>query len=172
MNNVSIKYGLNFILIVLIQGLVVNNMEFSEYLNPMIYPVMIMLLPFETGLLATIVISVLLGFSVDAFSNTFGLHTSSLLVVAYLRPVILQYIKPREGYDSALLPTIHDMGVLWFLGYTSLLLFIHHIWFFTFEILRFDLIVLLLGKTFFSLILSLILIVLFEYIFYKPSKKG
>lgn len=171
MNNIWVKYILNFILIVLIQGLVVNNLEFSEYLNPMIYPVMIMLLPFEVNVIVTMAVALFLGLGIDAFSNTFGLHTSSLLVIAYLRPTILNYIKPRDGYDNTLLPSVHDMGFLWFIGYTSTLLFIHHIWFFTFEILRFDLIILILGKTFFSLVLSLSLIVIFEYIFYKPSKK-
>ena len=171
MNNVWVKYGLIFILVVLLQGLVVNNLEFSEYLNPMIYPVMIMLLPFEMTALVTMVFALFLGIGVDAFSNTFGLHTSSLLLIAYLRPTVLKYIKPREGYELSLLPTIHDMGFVWFFTYTTVLLFIHHMWFFTFEILRFDLIPLILGKTIFSLILSLFLITLFEYIFYKPTKK-
>lgn len=171
MNNSWIKYGLIFLLIVLLQGLVVNNIEIDELINPMVYPIMILLLPFETSVFASMMVALFLGLSIDAFSNTFGLHTSASLLIGYFRPAILNSIKPRDGYDNTLLPTIQDMGILWFMAYSAIVLFVHHLWFFTFEILRFDLILLLLGKTFLSLFFSLMLIVLFLYIFYKPSKK-
>ncbi|MBN4073134.1 hypothetical protein JYT74_03725 [Crocinitomix catalasitica] len=171
MNNVWIKYGLNFILVVLIQGLVVNNIEINEYFNPMIYPVMILMLPFEMNVLLAMLISLILGISVDAFSNTFGLHASAALLMAYIRQTILRYIKPRDGYDLSMMPSLHDMGIIWFLFYAGILMFAHHLWFFSFEILRFDLILLILLKTVFSLFFSLALVVLFQFIFYKPSKK-
>lgn len=171
MNNTWLKYGLTFILIVLIQGLVVNNIEINEFFNPMIYPMLILMLPFELTVFATLIISFVLGVSVDAFSNTFGLHASAAMLIGYLRPTLLKYIQPRDGYDNNLLPSIQDMGFLWFIGYSSLFLFLHHLWFFSFELLRFDLIYLIITKTFFSLIFSLSLIILFQFIFYKASKK-
>ncbi|MEX1002438.1 MAG: rod shape-determining protein MreD [Crocinitomicaceae bacterium] len=170
MNN-WVKYISLFILVVLFQGLVVNNMQFSEYINPMVYPVMIMMLPFELSVVATMAVALLLGLSVDAFSDTFGLHASAALLIGYLRAGILRYIQPKEGYDSALQPSIHDMNMRWFLPYTSTLLLVHHLWFFSVEILRFDLMLLILGKTFISFFFSLTLIIIFQYIFYKPSKK-
>ena len=159
-----------FILIVLAQGLVVNNIQISVYLNPMIYPIMILMLPFNLNTIVTMSVALLLGLSVDAFSDTFGLHASAAVMIGYLRPSLMKYIQPNEGYDNALLPTVHDMGIIWFLLYSSLLLFVHHLWFFSIEVLRFDLIWLILGKTFLSTIFSLALIVIFQYIFYKPSK--
>lgn len=170
MNNNWVKYSLIFILTVLVQGLVVNNIQLNEYLMPMVYPIMILMLPFGLNAIITMVVALLLGLSVDAFSDTFGLHASAAVIIGYLRPTLMKYIQPKEGYDNALLPSIHDMGVVWFVLYTSLLLLVHHLWFFSIEILRFDLILLILGKTIFSLFFSLALIVLFQYIFYKPSK--
>lgn len=171
MNNSWIKYSLVFILVVLIQGLVVNNIQLNEYFNPMVYPIMILMLPFELNALVTMTVALLLGISVDAFSNTFGLHASSALFIGYLRPTVMKYIRPKEGYNNVLIPSIQDMGAVWFLAYSSVMLFLHHLWFFSFEILRFDLFFLILGKTFFSFLFSLALIVLFQYIFYKPSKQ-
>jgi hypothetical protein len=171
MNNTWVKYGSYFILIVLIQGLVVNNFQFSMYVNPMIYPVMILMLPFELNILISMIVAFVLGISVDAFSNTFGLNASAALVIGYLRPSLLNIIKPRDGYDPVLLPSIHDMGKLWFLTYAAVLLFIHHLWFFIIEALRFDQIGQIILKTIISLAFSLFLIILFQYIFYKPSKK-
>lgn len=164
------KYILIFVLIVLVQGLVVNNIQINEYLMPMIYPLMILMLPFRQNTLVSMGVALVLGLSVDAFSDTFGLHASAAVLIGYLRPSLMKYIQPKEGYDNALLPTVHDMGIVWFGIYASLLLFIHHLWFFSIEIFRFDQILLILGKTFFSFLFSFILILLFQYIFYKPSK--
>lgn len=171
MNNPWIKYSAYFVLIVLVQGLVIQNIQINEYLNPMIYPVMILLLPFELNVLGSLVVALVLGLAVDSFGNGFGLNASATMVIGYLRPSLLKMIKPRDGYDASLLPTIHDMGKLWFLTYATLLLFIHHLWFFTIEIFRFDLFFLILSKTISSVVFSLLLIILFQYIFYKPSKK-
>jgi len=141
------------------------------YINPMIYPVMLLMLPFELGTILTILVAFLLGISVDAFSNTFGLNASAAMVIGYLRPFVLRIIRPRDGYDPVLLPSIHDMGKLWFLSYATILLFVHHLWFFAIEIFRFDQIGQILLKTIISLAFSLVLVILFQYIFYKPSKK-
>jgi hypothetical protein len=150
---------------------VVNNIEINEFLNPMVYPMLILMLPFELGVLATITISFILGITIDGFSNTFGLHASSAMLIGYLRPTLLKYIKPRDGYDNSLLPSAQDMGLGWFIGYSALFLFIHHLWFFSFEVFRMDLIMLILAKTFFSVIFSLMLIILLQYILYTSSKK-
>lgn len=171
MNNTWLKYLLVFILIVLIQGLIVNNIELDELVNPMVYPMLILMLPFELSVLATLSVAFILGISVDGFSNTFGLHASATMFIGYLRPTVLRYIKPRDGYDPSLLPSIHDMGMGWFIGYSSLFLFVHHLWFFSIEILRFDEFFTILLKTLLSTLASLLLIILLQYIFYTSSKK-
>lgn len=171
MNNYWVKYFIVFVLIVLTQGLVLNPMELDETLNPMIYPLLILTLPFELSILATLIISLIIGLSIDAFSNTFGLHASAAMFIGYVRPVLLRYIKPRDGYDNTLLATIHDMGATWFLAYGSLFLFLHHLWFYSFEIFRFDMIFFILAKTFFSTLFSLTLVIVLQYILYTSSKK-
>ena len=171
MNNIYVKYGLLFILLVLLQGFVINQVQINTYIYPMIYPVLILLLPFEINVIVAMIIALILGISVDVVSDTFGLHASALVLMAYIRPTVLRYIKPRDGYDSSTLPNIHDMGVIWFLLYGSILIGIHHLWFFVIEVFRWDLFSLIFGKFFFSLIFTLVLVILFQYIFFKPSKK-
>ena len=171
MNNYWVKYGINFIFIILLQGLIINQFQLCGYVYPMVYIVAILMLPFETDLFLSILLSLALGIGVDAMSDTFGLHTSSSLLIGYIRPYFLKLIKPRDGYDSTMLPTIHDMGKTWFIMSTGILLFIHHLWFFTIEILRFDLLDISLIKTFLSSIVSLFIILLLQYLFYKPTKQ-
>ena len=170
MNNRWIKYTFYFLFIILLQGLMMNQIQISELLYPMIYIMAILMLPLETSLFFTIIVSLVLGVLVDSISDTFGLHTSSSLLVAYTRPYFLKFIRPRDGYDNTLLPSIHDMGKSWFLTYIVIMLMVHHLWFFTFEIFKFNMIGTILLKTILSTLLSTTFIVILQYIFYKPSK--
>jgi hypothetical protein len=154
----------------MLQGLVINNFQISELLYPMAYIIAIIMLPVEISIYMLLVLALILGVSVDALSDTFGLHTSSCLTIAYTRPMVLNLIKPRDGYDSNLMLSIHDMGKTWFLTYSFLIIIIHHLWFFTFEMLKFELIGTIILKTLISAIFSLMLIVLLQYLLFKPSK--
>ncbi len=171
MSNPWIKYTLFFIFLVFFQGLVVQNVNLSLYFNPMVYPLLILILPFEFGVLATMAIALVLGLSVDSFSNGFGLHASATLLIAYLRPTILRIIRPRDGYNNLLTPTIYDMGPMWFMSYASITLVIHHFWYFAIEMFRLDHFFFLLSKTISSVLFSLLLIFLIQYIFYRAPKK-
>lgn len=171
MNNPWVKYSIYFIFIILLQGLVFNQVQFSGLVYPMVYIVAIIMLPVETSLYLSIAIALVLGVGVDMFSDTFGLHTSSSLLIAYIRPTILKFLRPRDGYDSVLLLSIHDMGKTWFLTFSGLLVAIHHLWFFSFEQLRFDLFFTIILKTLFSTSVTLFIIVLLQYLLYKPTKK-
>jgi len=171
MNNPWVKYSVYFVFIILLQGLVFNQIQFSGLVYPMVYSIAIIMLPVETSLVLSISIALLLGIGVDMFSDTFGLHTSSSLLIAYIRPTLLKLLRPRDGYDNVLLLSIHDMGKMWFLTFTGLLVTIHHLWFFIFELLRFDLIFTILVKTLFSTLVTLFIIILLQYLVYKPTKK-
>lgn len=170
MNKYWLKYSILFVAYVLVQGLVINHLEIDELIYPMIYVGAILMLPFDTKLAPMVLISIILGVFVDALSDTFGLHTSASILVAFARPITLNLIKPRDGYDNAVIPSIHDMGKKWFLFHSFILIFIHHLWFFSFELFRFDLIGVILLKTILSAIVTEVLLILFQYIFYKPSR--
>jgi len=171
MSNPWVKYSVYFVFIILLQGLVFNQIQFSGLVYPMVYSIAIIMLPVETSLIISIIIALLLGIGVDMFSDTFGLHTSSSLLIAYIRPTILKYLRPRDGYDSVLLLSIHDMGKKWFLTFSAIIIGIQNLWFFSFELLRFDLIFTILLKTILSTIVTLFIIILLQYLLYKPTKK-
>ena len=148
-----------------------NQFQFSLLFYPMIYILAILMLPFNTNLFLSIIISLFLGVCVDAVSDTFGLHTSASLVIGYTRPYFLKLIRPRDGYDLSLSPSIHDMGKSWFLTYVTIMLIIHHLWFFIFEMLSFNMIGMIFLKTILSTLMSLFIIVLLQYLLYKPTKQ-
>ncbi|MFM7300085.1 MAG: rod shape-determining protein MreD, partial [Crocinitomicaceae bacterium] len=98
MNN-ALKISLRFFLFWIMQVLVFNQLEFGLGIHLMIYPLFVMLLPFDIGIFPLLLLGFGLGISIDTFSDTFGLHSSSLLMMAYFRPIIFKFFAQREGYD-------------------------------------------------------------------------
>ena len=112
--NVVLKNSIRFVLFVLLQALVFNQIEIGFGIHLMVHPLFIMLLPFETGVFTMMILGFGLGIIIDIFSNTYGLHASSLLLMAYMRPIIFKFYGPREGYDPLKEPSVFDMGSRWF----------------------------------------------------------
>jgi hypothetical protein len=82
------KNSLRFILFAFVQALIFNNLEVGFGIHLMIHPLFIMLLPFEIGAFSLMSIAFVMGAIIDIFSNTYGLYASSLLMMAFFRPII------------------------------------------------------------------------------------
>ena len=162
---------IRFVLFVLIQSLVFNQLEIGMNIQIMIYPLFLMLLPFETNILILLILAVVMGLSIDSISDTYGLHTSSLLLFAYLRPIVFNMFAPREGYDSIKEASFFEMGQRWFISVFGLLLFIHHLWFFALEMFSMNEISLILQKTILSVPLSFLLCIFLQVIFVNKPKE-
>lgn len=167
--NLIVKNILRFISLMLVQVLVLNQLEIGYGIQLMVYPLFILLLPVDIGINFLLLLAFFLGISIDAMSNTYGLHASSLLVFAYFRPIIFKISAPRDGYDPLLETNFHTMGYKWFLKTFGILLLIHHFWFFLLEIFKLNEIVFILQKTFLSVILSFLLCLLLQYLFMNKS---
>ena len=108
------RYIFNFIFLILIQVTVLNNIQFSGYVNPYLYILFIITLPFETPGWLLLVLGFLTGVTIDIFSNTLGMHASATVFMAYLRPFILRAFAPRDEYQPGSLPLMHHYGFSWF----------------------------------------------------------
>ncbi|HLU87732.1 MAG TPA: hypothetical protein VKZ44_08235 [Taishania sp.] len=162
---VILIHALRFILFVLIQSVVFNQLEIGLGIHPMIYPLFIMLLPFNTNSVLLLFLAFAMGMSIDVLSNTGGLHASSLLVFALFRPIIFKAFGPREGYDPGAEGSIYEMGHTWFLYCFGILILIHHTWFFFMEVFKFSEFLYVLRKLVLSLPVTYLLVILFQFLF-------
>lgn len=71
------KYAIMFVSLVLVQVLILNNIQFSGFVNPYVYVLFILLLPFTIPGYLLLGLSFLMGISIDIFSNTLGLHAAA-----------------------------------------------------------------------------------------------
>lgn len=133
-----LKNILRFVFVIIFQVLVFNNIQFSGYLNPYIYILFILLLPIRTPAWLTIISAFLLGFSIDIFSHSPGLHAASSVLIAYIRPAIIRSIKTTGEINQDMEPSLGNMGFRWFISYALMLILIHHFFYFFLEVFRFS----------------------------------
>lgn len=136
MINSIIRYFLIFLFLVLLQILVLNNIQFSGYVNPYVYIMFILLLPVEIPSWLLLLLSFALGLTIDLFSGSPGMHSSATLLAGFVRPYVLRIIAPRDGYESGSEPSMQAYGFRWFLTYTVIIVLIHHTALFYLEVFR------------------------------------
>ena len=169
--NEVVKHGLRFLFFLLVQVFVLNQIEIGYGVQIMIYPLFILLLPIEINIFVLLLLAFGLGMGIDSMSNTYGLHTSSLLAVAYLRPTIFNLFAPRDGYDPLVNTDMFSMGTFWFIKSFGLILLIHHLWFFMLEMFKLNEILFVLQKTAFSSVISFLFCVLIQFLIIKRVKE-
>lgn len=89
-----------------------------------LYVAFILLLPVETNNLLLMLVGFVLGFTIDIFYDSLGIHALALVTVSYLRNYWLSTITPQGGYDANTSPALAN-GVQWFLVYTVPMVFVH-----------------------------------------------
>lgn len=168
MNNSIFTHTFRFILLVLLQVLLFNNINFLGYINPYIYLIFIALFPVKNNRAIIIFLSFLIGLSVDIFSDTGGIHAAACVFVAYIRPVILKFSFGMIYEHQTIKFNTVEFGEK--LTYISILTVIHHFVLFYLEVFSISKIALILQKTLYSSIFTILLIILITIIFSKRTK--
>lgn len=166
-----ILYPLSFILLVLVQVLVLNNVQLSGTVNPFLYILFVLWLPINMHRSLVMGIAFLLGLSVDVFSDTLGMHASAMVFLSFIRPFVLGFLAPRDGYEGNQIPAIGNFGFSWFLVYVSICTFLHHFFLFFVEVFRFSDFFDTLWRIIASSFFSIILILLAQLFFYNAEDK-
>ncbi|MES2134604.1 MAG: rod shape-determining protein MreD [Bacteroidota bacterium] len=171
MINEIIRNTIRFILLVLLQVLIVQNIRLGPYIILFPYILFILLLPFETPKLVVMLIAFFTGLVIDMFYDTAGIHAAVCTLVGFGRHYVLKLLSPREGYDPGFSPTIQSMGSVWFITYSATIIFIHHLFFFYLEIFRFSEFFTTLLRVFLSTIGTFTFVYVIQFLFYRTYKK-
>lgn len=165
---------LRFSLLVLLQVLLLNKIGLQWWSNinghpfflPYIYPLFILLLPFETPVWLLLVLGLALGLTVDTFMSSPGMHACATVLVAYLRTNVLTALLPKNIADYPnQSPNVRLMGWLPFLTYAAFLFFLHHLVYFFVERWSFQNVGQLLLTILASTLTSLLMVVAYLLLF-------
>ena len=166
-----IRNIIRFILLVLVQVLIIKNIELGRFINPFLYVLFIIVLPFETPKWLLLVSAFIIGISIDFFYNTSGMHAAATVFMAYIRPSVLKLFSPRDGYEFGTQPTVQYLGLPWFLSYASIMVVLHHFILFFIEIFRFSEFFSTFFRVIVSAVFSVLLIIVTQFLFNRKAQK-
>jgi hypothetical protein len=115
-----------------------------------------------------IFLSFLLGLSVDLFLDSGGVHAAACVSIAYIRPIILKFSFGMIYEHQTIKFSNTEFGQR--LTYFAFIVFIHHLILFSLEIFNASQILLILKKSLFSGIFTLILCLLITVIFSQKRR--
>ena len=164
-----LKHIFRFILLTIIQVFVIDKLPLADGISPQIYVLFLFGLPFEIKTIPLMVVAFLGGFFVDVLGGTYGMHTSALLVIAILRPIVFQLFSPREGYDLIKEPSVADYGLKWYVSIAGILTFVFHFYFFTLELFSWIFWKEIVLYAIISTLIALFLILLIQYTFLRKQ---
>ena len=134
-NNV-IRSFVYFIVFVLLQVLVLNNIYFLRVATPFIYLYFIIKLPVGTSQVNVIFLSFLSGLIVDAFTNTPGMHAAACTLAGFSREILVRFFMGKDLPDG-IFPSYKTFHYGGYFGYVLSFVLIHHIALFMIESLTF-----------------------------------
>ncbi len=168
MNSALFVNIFRFILLIAVQIIIFNNMNFLGYISPYPYILFIILYPVngnKTGLLAA---SFFLGIIMDMFSNSGGFHTAACIVLAYYRPYIFKFsFGLSYEYQTV---KLNDVLTPERFSFILLSVLIHHLILFILEAFKFSLILDVLIRTLLSSVFTVILCIIIIYLT-KPNRR-
>jgi rod shape-determining protein MreD len=168
MNNAITQHIVRFIVLVLIQVLLLNHINFLGYINPYIYVLFILLYPINNNRLLFLFVSFLLGLSVDLFSDSGGVHAAASVAIAYFRPLFLKFSFGMMYEHQTVKINSSEFGQR--LTYIALMSFTHHLILFSLEVFNASNILLILKKSLFSSIFTVVLCLLITILFSRKPQ--
>lgn len=159
------------LILIPLQVFILDNINFGGSVNPYLYVLFILLLPFETPGWLLLVLAFMLGIIIDIFSGTIGMHASATVFMAFLRPYVIRSVSANKEFESGMKITIFETGFRWFFFYTLLLVFAHHIVLFYVEVFRFSGFFHTLLRVLYSTLFTTLLIIVFQYLFAYRKRK-
>jgi rod shape-determining protein MreD len=170
MNRLFLINTLRFVLLVITQALVLKNVNLFGLVNPMVYPLFVLLLPFAMPRWQLLILGFLSGLAVDLFTGTYGMHAAATTFLAFLRPFLITVITTGKS-ELDVEPNVRIQGLGWFFLYVAIACLFHHLVYFYVEIGTFWNLFYTLLKVILSTLCSTILILLLEIIFRSGKKR-
>jgi len=155
--------------ILLFQWAFIQGLPLTSYGNPYMYLWFLLILPYQTSVPLQYFLAFLIGSLMDSFEQSGGAHTIACLTLIVLKPMVesalLGFRKPEEDEGLASL----SLGP--FITTASILVILHHLMLFTMENYGFEHYDQVLIRTFFSSLLSLLLLLILHALIGKRYAK-
>lgn len=165
-----ISYILYFIAFALLQLLFFRNVILFNYALCFIYIGYIITFPINVKPIPLMLIAFFMGILMDSFFDTVGINAFACVLLAFIRPHILNILTPGGGYVGQSEISISSLGFVWFSKYSIALILIHHFVFFLIEAWSFTRLMEVFLHTFLSGIFTFVVLLLIQNLTQRMSK--
>jgi len=125
-----------FIVLILLQVLVLNNIQFLGFINPYLYILAIISLPVKTPRWLSLLLAFGLGLTIDVFTDTLGLNALVCVLIAFLRNPLIKLLVSNED-NVNFTPSFSTFGFASYVKYVIVLILIHHFALYYLEVFSF-----------------------------------
>lgn len=165
-----LKYIIHFVLLILIQAIILNSLSSKLGLPEIhIYLLFILILPFGIHSFNLMIIAFIYGLIIDSFESSYGIHAATAIFIAVLKPYVAMLFTNRIDVDrkQAKKISIIDLDMLWLLKFFILIFILHFLFYYFYEAFEFKNSLTIIVKSFYSIILSVIISFLYISLFRK-----
>ncbi|MDR3217554.1 MAG: rod shape-determining protein MreD [Dysgonamonadaceae bacterium] len=113
-----------FVLLIFLQVWLFNSIHLFGVATPLVYIYFLIKLPVNTNRNMVLLLSALLGFSIDIFEYTWGLNMFAMTITGFLRHFFLKLFAPRDLFDEYI-PSFTTFGKQMFIRYAGILTLVH-----------------------------------------------
>jgi rod shape-determining protein MreD len=167
-----LRNTIRFVLFILVQVLVLHQIPtLHRFVTPYLYFLYVLWLPFSMPRVVQMLLAFLFGLTLDYFLSTPGLHAAPCVLIAYLRPFLVNVLISQEGADQNYAsPSAVSMGAAPYATYVVVLTLVHHGYLVFLEWMHFGTFLYFLGKVIATTGVSLLLILITELLFFRKEK--
>ncbi len=166
------KYSLLFLLLLVLQIVLLNNIRISGYAYPQIYILFILILPVGIAPWLLLVSAFALGLVMDMFSNSLAIHTAASVFMAFCRPGVIKMVAGKVFSDDTYRPGFQSFGGYSLFTYVVFLVLLHHLTLFFLEVFRFTEVLHTLSRALLSASLSVIFIMIGLALLDRPDTRS
>ena len=167
-----VKNIFRYAIFILVQVFILNKIpHLHRFIVPYLYFLFILWLPFTTSRLALLAIAFGTGLTLDYFELTPGLHAAACVLIAYIRPFIINLLIVKETTEINFHePSPRGMGWGPYMVYAFVLTFLHHLYMTLLQWLQFGTFLDFIIKVSATTAISMLLILTVELLFPRRLK--
>jgi hypothetical protein len=167
-----VKNILRFFVFIGLQVYVLDNIPpLHRFIVPVIYFLFILWLPFSVSRFWLLIIGFITGLSLDYFTMSPGLHAAACVLIAYIRPFLVNLLIPKDTSEfNYREPSARAMGWAPYSVYVFVLTFLYHSYLVFLEWLQFGNFLDFIIKVIASTAISMLLIFTAEILFPRKLK--
>lgn len=165
-----LSYGFMILILGLVQLLFLKNLALFGHAFGFLYLLGLLILPSTLRTIPLMLLAFFLGFVLDIFFETIGMHTAAATCFAFFKPIWLKISSPTGGYDEAEEPSLSQIGLGRFVTYAFPLLFLYGLVFFIADQWGTGGFFGVVSKSFFSALFTLLLSILVQLLFFRRKR--